>query len=252
MQRRIKVLEDQTALAREAAVEFTDVALNAVAERGVFAVALSGGSTPKVMYSLLADDVEFSSRLPWDRMHFFWGDERYVPLDSPESNFRMVHEALLSKVPVPVENVHRVKTELGPAADVAEDYQRVLEAFFAKERNGIPRFDLVLLGMGPDGHTASLFPGTSALAETERLVVANWVEKFQTYRITITLPVINNAAHVMFIVGGPDKAEMLSKVIGNQAESTAFPSQLVQPHDGELIWLVDRDAAKLLIDGQQP
>ncbi|MDX6711265.1 MAG: 6-phosphogluconolactonase [Blastocatellia bacterium] len=250
MQRRIKVLEDQTALAREAAVEFTDLALKAVAERGVFAVALSGGSTPKVMYSLLADDVEFSSRLSWDRMHFFWGDERYVPSDNPESNFRMVHEALLSKVPVPVENVHRVKTELGAAADVAEDYQRVLEAYFGKKENGIPRFDLVLLGMGPDGHTASLFPGTTALAETERLVVANWVEKFQTYRITITLPVINNAAHVMFIVGGPDKAEMLRKVIGNQSESTAFPSQLVQPHDGELIWLVDRDAAKLLIDSQ--
>jgi 6-phosphogluconolactonase len=138
---------------------------------------------------------------------------------------------------------------IGPAADVAEDYQREFEAFYGKDK-GIPRFDLVMLGMGPDGHTASLFPGTSALAETERLVVANWVEKFQTYRITITLPVINNAAHVMFIVGGPDKAEMLSKVIGNQSERIEFPSQLIQPHDGELIWLVDSDAAKLLNDAQ--
>src|SRR5438552_2230960 len=242
MQRRVIVLEDQSALANGAASEFIGIAQKAVDERGVFTVALSGGSTPKVMYQLLADDDRYNYRIPCDKVHLFWGDERFVPSDDPESNYRMVNEALLSRAPIPTENVHRVKTEIGSAADSAEAYSKELAFVFGDGPSTVPRFDLVMLGMGPDGHTASLFPGSSAVNEAERLVVANWVEKFQTFRITITLPVINNAAEVMFIVGGAEKAEMVKRVLEDGKEGVALPSQLVQPRDGELLWLLDDDA----------
>jgi 6-phosphogluconolactonase len=158
----------------------------------------------------------------------------------------MAYEALLSKVPVPATNVHRIKSEYPDAHQAADEYEQELREFFRLEAGQFPRFDLLLLGMGPDGHTASLFPGTAALHEQTRLVVANWVEKFNTYRITLTLPVINNAAHIIFLVSGEEKAETLRAALQSEAQPQRFPVQLVNPAHGTLLWLMDRQAARLL------
>jgi 6-phosphogluconolactonase len=191
---------------------------------------------------LLAGE-KFAS-LPWNKIYFFWGDERHVPPDHPDSNYRMADEALLSKVPVPKENVFRVPTENKDANAAALAYEEILKTFFKLQPGEIPRFDLGFLGMGPDGHTASLFPDSAALHEDERLVVANWVEKFKTYRITFTYPVLNNAARVTFLVAGEDKAPALHEVLENK--NSGLPAQQVRPKNGELIWLVDRAAANQL------
>jgi len=215
-----------------------------VRANGRFTVALSGGSTPRSLFSLLA--TTFRDQLPWDKMFFFWGDERHVPPDHPESNYRMAYEALLSKVPVPAENVFRVPAEIPDANQAAADYEQTLRKFFQLSPGAFPRFDLILLGMGPDGHTASLFPGTSALQEKSRLVVANWVEKFKAYRITFTLPVLNNAAVVTFLVGGPDKAETVREVLEGTQPAELFPSKLIHPTNGRLMWMLDQAAAAAL------
>jgi 6-phosphogluconolactonase len=213
----------------------------AVAERGRFTIALSGGSTPKSLFNLLATNARTS--LPWDRMFFFWGDERHVPPTDPESNYRMADEAMLAKIPVAAANVFRIPAENPDADAAAAAYEETLRKFFALSPGEFPRFDLILLGMGPDGHTASLFPGTAALGEKSRLVVANWVEKFKTSRITFTLPVLNAARCVAFLVSGTDKAEALRAVLESDVPSEQYPSKLVSPSDGKLIWLVDRAAA---------
>src|ERR1700756_3610682 len=185
----IRVLTTPQGLFAAAAEEVVRLANQAVAEHSRFTIALSGGSTPKSLYNLLATNAR--TALPWDRMFFFWGDERYVPPNDPESNYRMVEEAMLSKVPVPPANIFRFRTENPDAAATAEEYEKTLRKFFQIGPSEIPGFDLILLGMGPDGHTASLFPGTNALQEESRLVVANWVEKLKTHRLTFTLPVLN-------------------------------------------------------------
>ena len=233
-------------LSRAAASEFNEQARWAVREKGLFSVALSGGSTPKSLYSLLANDFSFRSEVPWDKIHFFWGDERHVPPDHPESNYRTANEVMLSKVPIPSENIHRIRTENPNAQQVAEEYEETVQTFFRLKAGEFPRFDLVLLGMGPDGHTASLFSGTVALRERKHLVVANWVEKFQAYRITMTLPVLNQAAFVLFLVSGEDKAETLRQVLEWEERKEPFPSQLIRPTHGRLLWLVDRAAGRLL------
>lgn len=227
-----------------AAEEFGHAAHEAVAQRGRFAVALSGGSTPKNLFTLLATNARTS--LPWDRMFFFWGDERHVPPENPESNYRMADEAMLSKIPVAAGNVFRVLSENPDAAAAAEAYEQTLRKFFALEPGQIPRFDMIMLGMGPDGHAASLFPESAALQEKSRLVVANWVEKFKTSRITFTLPVLNAARCVLFLVSGADKAPALHEVLESDAVGEQYPSKLIQPTDGKLIWLVDRAAASQL------
>ena len=181
----IRILKTAAELFEAAAAEFAAQASQAVRASGRFTVALSGGSTPKALYSLLAT----KSNIPWDKIYFFWGDERHVPPDHPESNYRMANEALLSKVPVRPENIFRIHAEEKDAAAAALQYEQALKDFFHLSPGQFPRFDLVLLGTGPDGHTASLFPGTAALNETQRLVVANWVPKFNTHRITFTFPV---------------------------------------------------------------
>jgi 6-phosphogluconolactonase len=224
--------------------EFIRRATDAVGQRQRFAVALSGGSTPKSLYTLLAANA--SSSLPWDRMFFFFGDERHVPPDDPESNYRMANESLLSKVPVPAANVFRIPAENPDATAAAEAYQQTLEQFFAVKPGEFPRFDLVLLGMGPDGHTASLFPETAALKETSRLVVANCVEKLKTSRITFTFPLLNAAHSVTFLVSGIDKAPALHEVLEGNAPGEKYPSKLVRPENGKLIWFVDRAAASEL------
>jgi 6-phosphogluconolactonase len=216
----------------------------ALAERGRFTLALSGGSTPQSLYTLLATNAR--SSLPWDRTFVFWSDERHVPPTDSDSNYRMAHEAMLAKVPVPAGNVFRVPAEMPDAAAAAEAYEQTMRKFFALQPEQFPRFDLILLGMGPDGHTASLFPETAALREKSRLVVANWVEKLKTSRITFTLPVLNAASGVAFLVSGTDKAPALKAVLESDAPGEQYPAKLVRPSDGKLIWFVDRAAASEL------
>ena len=194
-------------------------------------VALSGGSTPKAMFQVLAD--EFREQVPWSTIHFFWSDERHVPPDHPDSNYRMANEALLSHVPVAPENVHRVHSENPDAAAAASEYEQTLVGVTGQT---LPRLDLIFLGLGTDGHTASLFPGSEVLHETKRLVAAPWVEKLKTYRITMTLPLINNAASVVFLVSGAEKAGIVKEVLEG---GDKYPAQLVKPTHGELIWMVN-------------
>jgi 6-phosphogluconolactonase len=240
----IRKLATPQDLFQAAADEFIRAATQAVEQRKRFAVALSGGSTPRSLYGLLAANA--ASSLPWDRMFFFFGDERHVPPDDPESNYRMANESLLSKVPVPTANVFRVPTENPDASAAAEAYEQTLRQFFAVKPGEFPRFDLILLGMGPDGHTASLFPETTALQEKSRLVVANCVEKLKTSRITFTLPLLNAARRVTFLVSGTQKAPALHEVLEGNAPGEKYPSKLVSPKDGKVIWLVDRAAASEL------
>jgi 6-phosphogluconolactonase len=227
-----------------AAEEVIHAASEAVAARGKFTIALSGGSTPKSLFTLLATNARNS--LSWDRILFFWSDERHVPPDSPESNYRMAHEALLSKVPVPAGNIFRVPAEDPDAAAAALAYEKTIRNAFAVGNDAIPVFDLILLGMGPDGHTASLFPETAALSEKSRLVVANWVEKLNSNRITFTLPLLNAARSVTFLVSGTDKAPALHEVLEGNSSGLQYPAKLVRPSNGKLIWFVDRAAASQL------
>ena len=240
---RLIVVPDADALAREAASELSRRARAAVAGTGRFTVVLSGGSTPRRLYALLADpSAPFRDEIPWGRIHVFWGDERHVPPDDPQSNYRMAREDLLSRVPIPAANVHRIQAERPDASDAARAYERELVGFFALPPGALPRFDLVLLGMGPDGHTASLFPGSEALEVRDRLVVAPYVAKFGAYRITLTLPVFDAAACVIFLVSGADKADALRAARDPHARDSP-PSRRIQPSEGELLWLVDEAAA---------
>jgi 6-phosphogluconolactonase len=233
---------DADALARAGAIQLLELSQAAVAERGVFTLALSGGSTPKKLYTLLAKDPAFAA-FPWAKTQLFFGDERHVPPDDEESNFRMVKESLLSSGLVPAANVHRVFAELASAAQAATEYEAEIGRDFTGDAllGGFPRFDVVLLGMGPDGHTASLFPGSAALEETTKWVAANWVEKFKTDRITFTFPVLNAARVVLLLVAGADKAPMIRQVLGD-ARGT-YPVERVQPRDGVKVWMLDHAAA---------
>lgn len=248
MKPEMKVVAGVTELSWRAAEEFVRRAKEAVHAKGSFTVALSGGSTPRSVYALLVSTAEipFRAQAPWDKTHFFWGDERHVPPEHSDSNYRMAHDTMLSKVPVPSENVHRIKSENPDAGKAAEEYAQTLREHFKLDVGQWPRFDLVLLGMGADGHTASLFPGTSVLQEQILLVAAPWVEKFHSYRITLTFPVLNNAACVMFLVSGADKAGTLRAVLQGDKEAGLFPAQRVCPPNGKLLWLVDRPATRLL------
>lgn len=240
----VRIVEDAAALAREAASEFACVATESLRTKQLFTVVLSGGSTPKTLYSTLAGE-PWRSQIPWNNIHFFWGDERQVPPDHASSNFRMAYATLLSNVPVPAENIHRIKGEEADPALAAQEYEHELQSFFQLTAGELPRFDLVLLGLGTDGHTASLFPDTAALHERDRLVVANWVAKLNAWRLTLTLPVLNNAARVVFLVSGSEKASILRAVLDSDAVGE-FPAQLVRPTGGSVLWLVDRDAAASL------
>ena len=231
-------------LFQAAAEEVIRATTESVAQRGRFTIALSGGSTPKNLYTLIAANAGTS--VPWDQVFFFWGDERHVPPTDVESNYRMAEETILSKVPVPPANIFRVPTENPDASAVADAYEETLRKFFLLAPSEFPQFDLILLGMGPDGHTASLFPETAALQEKSRLFVANWVEKLHTHRLTLTLPVLNAARRVAFLVSGADKAPVLHEVLEGKAPGEKYPSKLVRPGDGKLIWFVDRAAASEL------
>ncbi len=240
--RSIEVFATAADLFHAAAEEFVSAGRAAIGAQGRFTVALSGGSTPKALYSLLAANY---ATFAWNRIFLFFGDERHVPPTDPESNYRMVNESLLTKIPIPAENVFRVPTENPDAVAAAADYEAQLRRFFALKPAEFPRFDLILLGMGPDGHTASLFPDSAALGEPSHLVVANWVAKFSAHRITFTFPVLNRAAEVMFLASGADKADMLRQVLEGK-NTPPLPSQRVEPSDGKLLWMLDEAAAAKL------
>jgi 6-phosphogluconolactonase len=231
----IQIFPNSMELARAAAELFVVRCREAVEERGSFTVALSGGSTPKLLFELLAG--EFREQIAWSSIHFFWSDERHVPPDHPESNYRMADEAMLSHVPVSANNVHRVPSENPSAAQAASEYEQTVITI---TQQPLPRLDLILLGLGTDGHTASIFPGSEVLHETKRLVAAPFVEKFQTYRITMTLPLLNNGASVVFLVSGSEKASIVKEVLEGPER---YPAQAVKPTNGELLWMLDEEAA---------
>jgi len=241
-----RVFSQPEQLFEAAAQEFVAAATKAVAARGSFRIALSGGSTPRELFALLVN--RFSSLIPWDKVCFFWGDERHVPPDHADSNYRMAQEALLSRIPANPENIFRIHAENPDANIAAAQYEDVLKQFFHLKDREKPRFDLILLGMGSDGHTASLFPGSTALHKDASLVVANWVEKLQTYRITFTFPVLNNASEILFMVAGKDKATALKGVFDEASSAEQFPAKNVHPESGRLVWLVGEDAAGKISD----
>ena len=227
-----RVFENEAGLARGAAEVFVQAAAGAIAQRCRFLVALSGGSTPRSAYELLSSPA-FVDRVDWPKVHVFWGDERMVPPDHPGSNYRMVHEALLAKIPIPAANIHPIRGEL-----TAEEAAKAYAADLTETLGVGGRFDLVLLGMGDDGHTASLFPGTSALAERVAPVVPVYIERMSVWRVTLTLPVINAARSVVFLIRGSNKRETLARVRAGER----LPAAFVQPHSGQLLWLIDREA----------
>lgn len=234
----LRIFSSPEEVARAVAQHFVEQHKRAVAESNGFAVALSGGSTPRLLYQLLANPREpFRDQIAWKKCFFFFTDERNVPPDHADSNYRMAYETLFAHVPKT--HVCRIAGEK-PAAEAAAEYEHVLEELYEE----FPDLDLVLLGLGEDGHTASLFPGSSALQERERLVVAPWVEKLNAYRITLTLPVLNAGRSVAFLVTGTSKAGILREIINGDKE-TSYPAQTVCPTSGEVSWFVDEAAARL-------
>jgi 6-phosphogluconolactonase len=238
---------DPAALARRAAQYLVEMVGEAVATRGRVRVAISGGSTPKATFGLLADQNQpWRSRMPWDKLELYWVDERCVPPDHPDSNYRMTREALLDHVPIGPSQVHRMEGELEPEVAAAR-YESDLRNSFRLEGAETPRFDLIELGMGPDGHTGSLFPRSAALHETSRLVTANHVpQQKESWRLTLTRPVINHGASVFFLIGGAEKAEILKEVLTGPYDPERLPSQLIRPSSGILTLFLDKAAAALL------
>ena len=235
----IVVSKDADELCVKAAAEFAAIAKDAILQRGSFVVALSGGSTPLLLYQRLTD-----TTLEWDRISFYFGDERNVSPDEDASNFKGANKELFRPLRIREDNIHRWRTELATPDAVADDYERTLGGAPGQ----IPRFDLILLGMGTDGHTASLFPGTAAVNETSRSAVANWVPQLGTWRFTLTYRVINNARNVMFLIAGADKARTLHEVIDGETRPNELPSQAICPDDGKLMFFLDRASASMLTD----
>lgn len=231
----LRTFSDLAAMCTAVHEAFIDLARATVRTQDVFRVSLSGGSTPKRLYQQLA-----AADLPWDRIEWYWGDERNVPLDHADSNYRMVREAMLDPARVPAAQVLPVPIDVGDPAAAARAYEQMMRERFGDVPR--PRFDLVLLGMGDDAHTASLFPETEAITAEQRWFVENWVPKFSAYRLTTTAPVINAAAQVWFLVSGENKREALRNVWGPHRDPQRFPAQLVDPTQGELRWMVGREA----------
>ncbi|HEX2912129.1 MAG TPA: 6-phosphogluconolactonase [Chloroflexia bacterium] len=244
------VFEQPGEVAQEGARRFAALAGQAIQAQGRFTVALSGGNTPRALHQILASE-PYASSIDWQKVFVFFGDERCVPPDHPDSNYRMAAETLLSKVPIPSQNVYRMHGEDDPA-EAAQSYASELQQFFKLAQAGgpspenFPRLDLIFLGMGPDGHTASLFPGTAALQERSRPVAANFVPKLDTNRITLTAPSINRAANVVFLIEGESKAAPLHEVLQGEYQPQIYPSQLIRPGQGKLTFLVDQAAASKL------
>jgi 6-phosphogluconolactonase len=241
----IRVYATPEELATAAAEEFFVRAFRARTNGKIFSCALSGGSTPARLFAQMSAP-ETLARLPagfWNSVHFFWGDERDVPPDHPDSNYRLAREALFDRIDIPEENLHLVQAGFHSASVIAISYENELKRFFALQAGDIPRLDLIFLGMGDDGHIASLFPYSETLQERELLVAAPWVAKLSAHRITLTLPVINNAACILFLIQGSGKAEILKRVLTSAPCPDLLPAQAVQPIAGELLWLLDQAAA---------
>lgn len=237
----IVIKPDLASLSEYAADHFVALADVAIETSGRFSIALSGGSTPRELYGLLASEF-FREQVDWRGVNFFFSDERCVPPDSPESNYLMAAETLLRPLEISDSNIFRWRGEEKPEK-AAADYEFEIKAFF---RSDLPMFDLILLGMGGDGHTASLFPHSPALTDDESLAVSNWVEKLNSFRLTFTYRLINNAANVMFLIAGEDKAEVLRRVISGEEPVADLPSSGVNPKGGNLTWVVDAASASLL------
>jgi 6-phosphogluconolactonase len=209
------------------------------------AIVLSGGTTPKGVYERLASE-NFRHRIPWNRVHLFWGDERCVPPQDPESNYLLAYKTLVSRVPVPPENVHRMPGEKADSEKAADEYEQTLRDFFRSSPGEWPIFDLVLLGIGSDGHTASLFPGLSVLQEKQRWVAAPYVDKLKAYRLTLTPPVFNHARQVIFLAAGQEKAEVIKELQVITPAQERFPFQLIRPDHGKLVFFLDKPAARFI------
>jgi 6-phosphogluconolactonase len=233
MNKNLEVLPDQKALIERSLNLVVSKIKAAIAERDRCTIALSGGSTPKALYQALAQE-----NLPWEKIHVFWGDERYVSAEHPDSNQRMAGEAWLDRVNIPEGNIHPMPTDAGDPAIDAQKHDRELQEFFGGSAGEIPVFDIILLGMGDDGHTASLFPHTEALQVRDRLVTVG--NKDGQPRITFTVPLINQAISVIFIVAGASKKDALTQVFAPHPDGNTYPSALIQPKSGELWWLLDR------------
>lgn len=240
----VRVYPTRSAAAHAVAAHFVAAAEKATTARRRFSVVLAGGNTPRDVYRLLASD-EYAPMVAWQQTHVFWGDERAVSLSDPENNAHMARETLLNYVPIPVENIHRIQTNL-PPQDAARDYEQTLRDYFSVRGMREPSFDLVLLGMGAEGHVASLFPHSSALRERERWVAATYVEPKQTWRITMTPVALNAASKIIFTVVGEEKAQALKEVLSDPKRPNEFPAQIVDPPQGQVLWIVDRAAASLL------
>jgi 6-phosphogluconolactonase len=254
----IVIAPNRTALARTAAEQFVTLARQCISAQGRFSVALSGGSTPRDLFTLLATP-EFAAQIDWEHVHLFWGDERAVSPNDPSSNFKMTNDTLISHVPIPLPNVHRMKGEL-PANDAAKEYEAELREFFQPQRTqrkeisssmlsvssvaSYPRFDLILLGLGANGHTASLFPHTQVLHETQRWVAAEYIDEVKMNRITLTAPVINAASNILWLVAGADKAQTVYDVLHGAYRPEELPAQLIKPTSGTMMWLFDQEASK--------
>lgn len=240
------VVADGVALSQRVADHLLSQILAAVEKRGKARIAISGGNTPKALFTLLADpSYPYRDQIPWSALNLYWVDERAVPPDHPDSNYRMTREALLDKVPIPSDQVFRMEGELEPEA-AASRYESVIRNTFRLEGAESPRFDVIELGMGDDGHTASLFPHSEAINELGRIVTANHVSNKNSWRITLTWPVINQASDVFFLVAGADKADVLERVIFGPKDPETLPSQLIQPATGKLTLFLDRAAAAKL------
>jgi 6-phosphogluconolactonase len=239
---KIEVLPDLEALSLRAAWIFVSASRNSIAAKKRFAVAISGGSTPRRLYVLLGSEASHH-QVDWQHVHLFWADERCVPKEHEESNFRTAFDTLLSKVDLPGRNIHRIKGEEAPD-QAARDYEEEIRRFFGESER--PRFDLIMLGMGEDGHTASLFPGSKSLEETVRLAIPVYLEEPQKDRITLTLPVLNNAAQIVFLVSGLSKANILQEILGKGGRKERYPAGLINPSHGYIRWLIDQEAAAKL------
>lgn len=239
----VRVYADPEAVAQAAAELFVEGCEQSIRERGRFRVALSGGSTPKKTYELLASQ-ELARRVDWHQVDLFWGDERYVPRDDAASNYRMTAEALLRHVPIPPANIHPVPTEITPPEAAAAAYEETIRNTFG-DSDSIPRFDLVYLGLGTNGHTASLFPHRPVLKEESRLVVADFVDEVNSWRLSMTAPLLNRGRTVAFLVAGEDKAQVLKDVMLGPRDPERLPAQLISP-EGKLLWLTDKQAAARL------
>jgi 6-phosphogluconolactonase len=243
---RIQVLPDLEAISRQAVRLFIEISKSSPVQRETFAVALSGGTTPRRFYRMIGSP-PYREEIDWDRVHLFWVDERSVPKDHEASNFKLVFDALLTAAPIPGENIHPMRTENGPEQG-AREYEQELRAFFGRSR--LPVFDLILLGIGGDGHTASLFPGSDSLHERSRLVVPVYLREPGKDRITLTLPVLNQARHILFLVAGHSKAEMVKAILEEEGHRERYPAGLVHPVDGQVTWLIDEEAASKMKDGR--